>query len=177
MLDPTTINSLIQAAKSGNAEAFGDIYDQFVEAIYRFIRFRVSDAEEAQDLTQQVFLEAWQSLPRFQIGRSFPAWIFAIARFKVIDYYRRHRSTADIDTVTDLASPTDLLSDTDTRLEVQKVLAALEHLPENYRTIVELRLVHDLDYAEISHLVGKSETTLRVAFKRGLDKLRSYLDS
>ncbi len=165
----------MRAAQAGDTEAFGRVYDLFIDRIYRFIRFRVRDEEEAKDITQQVFMEAWQSLPRFQLHRPFSAWLFAIARFRLIDHYRRYRPSASLEAVTNLTDGTDLGADIGNRLEAERLMQSLQYLPELLRTVVELRLVHQLDYEEIGQLLGKKPATLRVAFKRGLDQLRTII--
>ena len=80
---------LVHQAKSGNSEAFAQLYDAYVERVYRYILFRVSEDVTTEDLVSQVFLKAWQNLDRYKTGGSpFIAWLYTIARNLVIDYYR-----------------------------------------------------------------------------------------
>ena len=64
---------LVSQAKTGDSDAFGKLYDSYLERIYRFIYFRVEDQQTAEDITSQVFLKAWENLGRFQIGGR-PSW-------------------------------------------------------------------------------------------------------
>lgn len=85
---------LIHEAKSGDANAFVELYDVCVERVYRYIHFLVPTNGIAEGLTFQVFLKAWEHLGRYQIfGSSFVAWLYSVARDQVAAYYRTHKKT------------------------------------------------------------------------------------
>lgn len=169
------LNQLAREAQAGDGDAFGRIFDELSDSIYRFLAFRVRDPEVAKDITSQTFLEAWQSLKRYNPERSFKTWIFSIARYRLIDHYRAYKSQVALDNVMDLPDGTDIEVETANRLENHQILLALEHLPEMYQTVVKLKLIEELEYSEISDITGKTENNLRVIFKRGLEKLREIL--
>ncbi len=169
------LNQLARQAQGGNTDAFGQLFDMLSDDIYRFLAFRLKDPEDAKDLTSQVFLEAWQNLRRFDPDRSFLTWIFTIARYRLIDHYRAFRSTASLDAVTDLASSTDIEAETERSIGVREILLAVDKLPELYQSVLKLKFIEELDYKEISDITGKTENSLRVITKRGLDKLRQIL--
>src|SRR5256714_13984737 len=86
--------ALVRAARQ-EPSAFGTLYDRYLGRIYAYLRARTSTDEEAADLTQQVFLQALDALPRYREGRvPFAAWLFRIARNAAIDSYRRRTSGA-----------------------------------------------------------------------------------
>jgi RNA polymerase sigma-70 factor (ECF subfamily) len=170
------LNLLAEEAQSGNADAFGQIFDELSDNIYKFLAFRVRDPEVAKDLTSQTFLEAWQSLKRYNTERSFKTWIFSIARYKLIDHYRAFKPKISLDAVMNLPDNTDIEAETESKAENDTILDALDQLPEMYQTVLKLKLVEELEYSEISDITGKTENNLRVIFKRGLDKLREVLD-
>lgn len=170
------LNQLANKAKSGDAESFGKIFDILSDSIYRFLAFRLKNRDDAEEMTNQVFLEAWQGIKRFDGKRSFKTWIFAIARYTLIDFYRKHRSTAPLEAVTDLAGNTDLEAEATTKSEVELVLAEVNRLPELYQTILKLRFLEEMEYSEIAQLTGKTENSVRVIVKRGLDKLKFNLN-
>src|SRR5580693_8433051 len=93
------IKKLLSKAKSGEETAFSQLYDLYFEKIYRFTFFRVSHKEVAEDLTEDVFIKAFASLNALTQTASFEAWLYQIARRKVIDYYRSKRLQLPLDEV------------------------------------------------------------------------------
>jgi len=170
------LNRLAAKAKKGDQAAFAQLFDLLADPIYRFLAFRLNNPEDAKEMASQVFLEAWQGLARYDPKRSFKAWIFSIARYTLIDFYRRHRAESGLDTVTELAGPTDIQAEVGTKTEIEQVLQEVNRLPELYQTVLKLKFVEELDYAEIAELTGKTKNSLRVIVKRGLDKLRDNLN-
>lgn len=166
------LTALAEAAQGGDKDAFGEIFDLMSPPIYRFLASRLSDPATAQDILGQVFLEAWQSLPRYNTKRPFKTWIYTIARYRLIDYFRRYRSTVSLEAVTERSATTDLEEESAVRSEFDSVLLALSDLPEMYQTVLRLKYIEELDYSEIAQVTGKSEASLRVIVKRGLDKLK-----
>src|SRR5512136_1774986 len=88
--------SLIMAARS-NPAVFNQLYLTHIRPIYRYIFSKVGEVRQTEDLTAQVFLEALESLPRYHHNGHFSAWLFSIARHKVVDYYRTHHSEFPIE--------------------------------------------------------------------------------
>ena len=83
---------LVRDAQDGNSQAFARLYDVYVERIYRYAYYRVSDDQAAQDITSEVFLKAWEKLGTYQPGsHPFIAWLYRIAHNAVIDHYRAAR--------------------------------------------------------------------------------------
>jgi len=169
------IDQLAKQAKTGDAEAFGRLFDILSEPIYRFLAFRLKSPDDAEEMTNQVFLEAWQGIHRYDGKRSFKTWIFSIARYTLIDFYRQHRTKVPLDAVMELAGSTDLGLEAETRFEFEAILTELNRLPELYQTILKLRFIEELDYSEIAAITHKTENSVRVIVKRGLDQLRHNL--
>src|SRR5512136_1892925 len=98
-------SELVNQAKAGEAEAFGHLYEIYLDRIYRYIYFRVTDEQTAEDLISQVFTKAWENLDRYQPnGRPFIAWLYTIAHNTVIDHYRTRKDTVPIENTISLAS-------------------------------------------------------------------------
>lgn len=169
------LDQLAIKAKNGDAEAYAQIFDILADSIYKFLAFRLQSKEDAQDLTSQVFLEAWQGIKRYDGKRSFKTWIFSIARYTLIDFYRSHKTTASLDAVTDLAGKTDIQAEAETKSDMDFVISEMNRLPELYQTILKLRFLDELEYSEIAEMTGKTENSVRVIVKRGLDRLKKLI--
>lgn len=159
-------------------EAFGQIYDEFVNRIYRFIYFKVSREEEAQDLTSETFLRAWQHLQEGKPVRQLSAFLYSIGRNLVVDHYRRKAVTA----VNDEEVKEGVLSDKgkaaaaiESQQEFSALLTAMAKLKEEYREVVHLRYIDELGIGEIAEILGKSKGSVRVTLHRASGTLRELM--
>jgi RNA polymerase sigma-70 factor (ECF subfamily) len=173
--------ALIQAAQQDLA-AFGPLYARYVDRIHTYLRTRTgwSRAEEAADLTQQVFLHALDALPRYQPreGVSVGAWLFRIARNAATDWLRRQRPTllsVPWEAVPEELHPCapetaeDIALRREEIAEVQRLLAALD---EETREALVLRFTGQLTLAEIGAVLGASEDAVRKRITRALHTLK-----
>src|ERR1051325_1346317 len=97
-VDPTEAR-LVQRAVAGDREAFGDLYERHLAAIYRYIFYRVGEAREAEDLTETVFLKAWQALNGYRPTEApFAVWLYRIAHNLLVD---RHRTRKEVEPLED----------------------------------------------------------------------------
>ena len=169
---------LVKQAKSGNPDAFAELYDAYVDRIYRYIYFRVSDDVTAEDLTSQVFLNAWESLDRYQVGNSpYLALLFTIARNLVIDHYRVKKETVDFDAMIQAkAVGPDPDEEVQNRFEMQAIRTALQFLTEEQQQVLVLRFVTGLSTEEIAKLMDKREGAIRALQMRALQALTKYLE-
>src|SRR5437762_6742034 len=88
----------IQRAQRGDAGAFAELYDEHLDRVFRHVLYRVGNRADAEDLTQQVFLRAWQALGRYRItGSPFIAWLLTIAHNLVVDHYKARRELTPLD--------------------------------------------------------------------------------
>ena len=169
---------LVNTAKSGNPDAFAELYDAYVDRIYRYIYFRVSDDVTAEDLTSQVFLNAWESLDRYQVGNSpYLALLFTIARNLVIDHYRVKKETVDFDAMIQAkAGGPDPDEEVQSRFDMQAIRNALQFLTEEQQQVLALRFVTGLSTEEIAKLMDKREGAIRALQMRALQALTKYLE-
>jgi len=175
------MKELVQKAKNGDREAFGLIYREYFSPIYRFIYFKVGNREEAEDLTQETFIKALNSLKQLEDrGGGFAAWMFRIARNTVIDYFRQKKSLSLDELSSGGLHFTDGLPSLEESAakseEIASVFKVLEEIDEETREIVILKYVEGLSYKEISLVVGKTEEAARQASSRGLKKVKEKLD-
>ncbi len=169
--------ALIQAAQQDLA-AFGPLYARYVDRLYTYLRTRMgqSHAEDAADLTQQVFLQALDALPRYRAQErgSIAAWLFRIARNAATDWQRRQRRTVPWEAVPEELHPSTPPVDgvalrRDEIAEVQRLLATLD---EETREALLLRFTAQLTLAEIGAVLGTSEDAVRKRITRALHALK-----
>lgn len=171
-----TASELVQSSQSGNPEAFGELYEQYVRKIYDFIYYKTHHKETAEDLTSQTFFKALEKIHTFKPDRgSFNTWIYQIARNTVTDHYRQSKTTLNIDDIWDLSNDDDVERDADTRLQLEKVHQHLGKLKPELREILLLRLWNDLPFKDIADIVGKSEANCKMIVHRALGKLQTDL--
>jgi RNA polymerase sigma-70 factor (ECF subfamily) len=169
---------LVERAVAGDADAFGELYLQHLDTIYRYIYFRIAEPEEAQDLTEQVFLRAWEALPDYEREGRFTSWLYRIAHNMTVDYYRRRKpivSTSLLESdVWESDAPVAL--DQVIRAEEATALAsAIAQLPEDQQQVIVLRFVEGLRHAEVARIMDKSENACRAIQHRALKSLNRLL--
>lgn len=171
-------NRLVHQARSGDSEAFAQLYDAYVERVYRYVCFRVADDTLAEDLTSQVFLKAWEHLDRYQPGGSpFLAWLYTIARNQVIDYYRTRKESVALDEA--VALPADIQSvgeQVETRFELQAMRDALQFLTEDQQQVLILKFIAGMETQEIARLMKKGEGAVRALQMRALQTLAKFME-
>lgn len=173
----------INRAQRGDSAAFGWLYDRYIRQIYRFIVLKVTSKEQAEDLSHEVFLSAWQHLPGYEAkGFPFSSWLYKIARNRIIDYYRTSKATVSIDDAGDALEET--LIDTegesafdlaDLALTTEKVKEAMRQLSPDYYEVLVLRFIEDRSPKEIAELLNKREGTIRIIQHRAILKLKKML--
>lgn len=177
--------TLVKQAVAGDADAFGALYLQHLDAIYRYVYFRVGDAEDAEDLTEQAFLKAWKALPGYKPdGARFSSWLYRIAHNAVVDHHRRRRDEVPLPPSEgnggtlgaewESRQPT-ALEQVIRAEEAQELASAMARLPEEYQELIILRFVEGLRHAEVARIIGKSENACRVIQHRALEALNHML--
>lgn len=170
---------LVLQAQAGNAEAFGQLYDAYMERIYRFIYFRVEDQQTAEDITSQVFLRAWNNLDRFRLGRTpYLAWLYTIAHNAVIDHYRTRKVTTALEDVR-LSQPdyAEVVENViDIEVEMKSIKSAMQTLTGDQQQVLMLKFIEGMSNDEIARHLGKREGAVRALQMRGLRALAKQLE-
>lgn len=169
--------TLIKQAVSGSSEAFGVLYVRHMDAIYRYIFFRVNEEAEAEDLTEEVFIRAWEALPNYQQGQfPFTSWLYRIAHNLVIDHHRKRKADPLPDL--ELHHSGSKRSNEDNvleRLDSAMLVDALKQLDTEEQQVVILRFIEGLSHREVADAIGKSEGASRIIQHRALAALQKYL--
>src|SRR5512138_1447868 len=120
--------ALVRAAQN-DAQAFGALYDRYVQRVYRYCFYRTNHAPDAEDLTAQIFLAALEGLPRYRQDGHFAGWLFSIARKKVADFHRR---TSHVPLDESMLPPihADLALDVETSQRKERLLRKIRALAE-----------------------------------------------
>ncbi len=169
---------LVQRAVEHDAEAFGKLYDMHVGRIYKHIYYRVGNEADAEDLTQQVFLKAWQAIHRYKKTTSpFIAWLMTISHNQVIDFYRTRKDKAYIEAEVLADGPASRPEQTtEANFEQQHLRRAILRLGGDEQQVVILRFIEGFEFAEIASVMKKKEGNVRVILHRALVKLRDILE-
>lgn len=163
---------------------FSDLYDGYIDKIYRFVYLKVSSKEVAEDLTSEAFLRSWKAMLRERGGNSWfienpSAFLYQIARNLVVDHYREKGrfKTVTVDNMQIHDKNVDLEKKAVTDSDLEIVKLALFGLKEDYKDVVVLHYLDDLTISETAKIMAKSEGAVRVTLHRALAALRSNLNN
>ena len=179
-ISKTEIEKLVSQAKKGDVNAFSKLYDYFADNIYRYVFFRVDSVEDAQDLTETVFLKSWENLYQYKSGgnNSFSSWIFRIAHNLVIDYYKLNKQIESLtEDYIDERTGRHPLDITEKSLNSALLKDAIEKLKENYKQIIILKYINELSNDEIAAILKKNEGSVRILQFRALKELKKILEN
>lgn len=168
--------NLIERAKQGDSLAFGALYDHYLPQIYRFVYFKVSHREEAEDITHLVFMKAWQNIAAY-IERGFPfsSWLYQISRNQIIDHYRQKKPVADLEAIEETFFA-DLPSlNTDNKFDLFNIRKALLKLTEDQRDVIIMHFIDDTSIKDVAIALNKTEGAVRLLQHRALQSLKRIL--
>lgn len=174
-----TDQQLIERAKA-EPEAFGALYEKYVDRVYAYVYYRMGDAREAEDLTARVFYKALAHIPEYdQRGAPFAAWLYRIAH-NMIANWRRDRGRhpeLPLDRLVGLHTREATPQTQAEQAESQRVLLeSIRRLPPERQHLLILKFVDDLSNAEIGKTLGRSEGAIKSLYHRTLLALRDELE-
>jgi len=158
---------------------YSDIYDKYIDKIYRFVVLKVKSSEIAEDLTSEVFLRGWQSF-KGKKGKidNMQAFLYQIARNLLTDHYRQAGKARLVSV--DYAPMTDFSQNLEEKAllnsDLEQVKAALANIREEYREVIVWRYLDELQVPEIAKMLNKSEGNCRVLLHRALKALKNELN-
>lgn len=171
--------TLVEYAIAGDTDAFGELYLLHLDAIYRYIYYRVGNANDAEDLAEQVFLNAWEALPCYKRrGIRFSSWLYRIAHNVVVDYHRRQKPTVSMPSLEKVDWEDEQPTSLERVIEAEEASAlatAIAQLPEEQQQVIVLRFIEGLKHTEVARIIGKSEGACRVIQHRALTALNQLL--
>jgi RNA polymerase sigma-70 factor (ECF subfamily) len=169
--------SLIALAKDGDAAAIVSLYERYKQQLYRYLYYRLGDAQVAEDLTTEVFIRLIQSLSTLRVNTpSIQAWVYQIARNLAIDHTRKkavRKQTHLHEQILDHANDPVLLAER--RLNVEQLYQALQQLTDEQREVVLLRFINGHSIAEVAQMIEKSESAVKNLQIRALKSLHRLI--
>jgi RNA polymerase sigma-70 factor (ECF subfamily) len=168
------IPALVEDAKD-NPIAFGRLYDIYVQPVYRYLYSRVGTTHDAEDLTSQTFMSAFEHLPHYHENGQFAAWLFRIARNKMTDHFRRNRYEVELETAERFVTGGDAIIQVIQDEEINCLKALIMDLNPEEQDLIRLRYVADLTFAEMANLLGKREEAVKQSVYRLLARLKSQI--
>ena len=168
----------IARAQAGDQDAFGALYQRYVQCIYRYVRSRVNLTQDAEDLTEQVFLLAFLAIDRYQErGHPYSAYLYQIARNQITDFYRLQKQHVDLGAADEVLAQDQAIEGQISEKERAHALeSALGKLPQDYQEVIRLRILLELSTNEAAAWLKRSEGATRVLLYRALRTLRKLLD-
>jgi RNA polymerase sigma-70 factor (ECF subfamily) len=177
--DAKRLHALVDLARAGDAEAFGQLYDHYAPVVGRFLSYRLGSPQLAEDLASETFFRALRSVTSFRWqGKDFGAWLITIARNLVADHYKSSRYRRE--------SPTDEMSQHDSEtvgiedqvlsaMTHQVLLAAVRRLPAEQQECVVLRFLQGMSIAETATALGRSDGAVKQLQLRAVRRLAKTL--
>ncbi|MBR5571766.1 MAG: sigma-70 family RNA polymerase sigma factor [Oscillospiraceae bacterium] len=169
---------LLSRARGGDSAAFGELVEHYRDNVYRLAYRMCGNAHDADEAAQEAFIAAWRALPNFRGEAKFSTWLYRLTTNAAIDLMRREKrhSAADIEALPEMPDESDSLQQQVERTEQQQaVQQALSSLSEEYREILLLRYMEELDYAEIAEVLRLPSGTVKSRINRAKSALKTAL--
>lgn len=175
----TRLIALVELARNGDKEAFGQLYDHYQASVYRFLYYRVGSMTLAEDLTAETFFRALRSMHSFRWqGKDFGAWLMTIARNLTADHFKSGRTrleqtTEDMQTLDSTAESPEI--EVLSSLTNEALLRALGELPTEQRECLIMRFLQGLSIAETAEILGRSSGAVKQLQLRGVRNLAKLI--
>jgi RNA polymerase sigma-70 factor (ECF subfamily) len=171
-------HELIRQCLNGDADKFSLLVDRYKSMMYTIAYRMLGDQDAANDMAQESFISAYTGLKDFRHGSKFSTWLYRILMNKCRDYLRSGKNKISIDEIAELRSdPKDTPEEAASTHQVSDaVQKALDGLPPEYREVIVLKHMEELDYREISQILGASVAALKVRAYRAREQLRGVLE-
>ncbi len=166
--------NLVHRAQQRDMEAFGQLYENYFDKIYRYVVLKIGNKTEAEDMTQQVFVNALKSISSFKWrGLPFSAWLFRIAHNQVVDYFRKkaRQATTPLDKVQVISDSNPQLA-VERKLDIEQLKLATKGLTKAQQEVISLRFAGELPIAQVAKVMGKSQGAVKALQHSAIVALR-----
>lgn len=173
--DRTRLIALVELARGGDADAFGQLYDHYQSSVYRFLYYRTRSTTLAEDLTSETFFRALRSMNNFRWqGKDFAAWLMTIARNLCTDHFKAGRTRLEFATE-DMTVHDDATEGPENAvlagLTNEILLRALQELPDEQRDCLIMRFLQGMSIAETAAVLNRSDGAVKQLQLRGIRNL------
>jgi RNA polymerase sigma-70 factor (ECF subfamily) len=166
---------LIRAARQ-DPKAFGGLYLRYAEPVFRYLYSRLGNVHEAEDLTAQTFLAAFESFKSFRQEGHFSSWLFTIARNKAMDHFRGRKDATPIDDLHEIPSGSDPLNAVIQSEQAAALSKLIRELPEEERELLRLRFLAEMSFPEMAHFLHRNDEAVKKTVYRLLARLHDRLE-
>lgn len=167
---------LLLKIKHGDAGAYAELYDFYVEPIYRYVLFRVPAKELAEDVTSEVFLKVWERLSGGSEVQNLRAYLYQVARNQIADYFRKdHQATLPVEMVDEKQTTAESV-ELERQITLADIETSLRQLPPHWQEIIVLVHVEGLKLKEAAAIIGRSHGATRALLHRALNELKKLIN-
>jgi RNA polymerase sigma-70 factor (ECF subfamily) len=172
------VNRLVDRAIGGDTAAYGELYDLYITRVYSHVFYRVRNSRDAEDLAQQVFINAWKAIRRYKrTSTPFIAWLLKIAHNLVVDFYHSKKIVPSLEESAEIPSrekgPQDIA---ELKFDQEKIRNAILRLPDKQQQVIIMKFIEGFSYEEIAAVLNKSQGAVRVIQHRALRELKLMLE-
>lgn len=168
--------NIVKRVQTGDAEAFSELYEEYFDKVYRYVVLKVGRGADAEDITQQAFIKAFEAIPGFKWkGLPFSSWLFRIAHNQVVDWHRRRGKMTTTQLEETSAISNGLEDSIEQKLAVEQVVRAAGGLTKAQREALSLRFGAEMSIAEVAKTMGKTEGAIKALQHSAVVSLRKVL--
>ena len=167
---------LIRAMKKGDRDAFGKLYLKYLDAIYRYVYFRVNQEKTvAEDISEAVFFKAWEHIGSFKENEgTLKAWLYMIAKNAITDHFRKNKNMVNLDDIV-LPAVGNIEEKIEYNDQVNTLMLRLNLLTDDQKQVITMKYIEEMSNEEIARILDKNEEAIRALQHRGLQKLKKLL--
>jgi RNA polymerase sigma-70 factor, ECF subfamily len=166
---------LIRAIRD-DPKAFGELYKVYVEKVFRYLYSRIGNVQEAEDVTAQTFLAAFETFDQYRQKGCFAAWLFSIARNKTADHFRRRKAIAPIEDAEQVPVNFDPLQGMIRSEQIADLTGLIRALAEDDQELLRLRFLAGMSFQAIAQLLQRNEDAVKKSLYRLLARLQSQVE-
>lgn len=167
--------ALIRAARD-DPQAFGLLYQRYVKRVYGYLYSRLGNVQDAEETTAETFLSAFRAFHNFRQEKNFPAWLFTIARNKVIDYYRRQPAQPPSHATENLSDGVRQEERVIVKEEMTKLSGLVSSLPEEDQELLRLRYLAGLSFPQMARTLRRGTSAVKKSVYRLLARLKGQME-
>ena len=175
-IDRMTDEARIIKAARQDPKAFGELYRLYVEQVFRYLFSKIGNLHEAEDVTAQTFLAAFESFDKFRQDGHFASWLFGIARNKAMDHFRRRDNLSSMDESSEIPVEDNTLSKVIQTEQEQALSKLIQALTEKERELLRFRFLAEMSFPEIARFLHRNEEAVKKRTYRLLARLHSQLE-